>query len=71
MSISRHYILAAGGTGGHMMPAYALAAELIARGHRIALVTDDRGARIGGLPDGRCGDGRRTASSATGNNHPP
>lgn len=52
MSISRHYILAAGGTGGHMMPAYALATELIARGHRIALVTDDRGAKIGGLPDG-------------------
>ncbi len=52
MSISRHYILAAGGTGGHMMPAYALASELIARGHRIALVTDDRGAKIAGLPDG-------------------
>ncbi len=52
MSITRHYILAAGGTGGHMMPAYALASELIARGHRIALVTDDRGAKIGGLPDG-------------------
>lgn len=51
MTISRHYILAAGGTGGHMMPAYALAAELIQRGHRIALVTDDRGAKIPGLPD--------------------
>ena len=39
--ISRHYVLAAGGTGGHMVPAHALAEELIARGHRAALVTDD------------------------------
>ncbi|MFC7498756.1 undecaprenyldiphospho-muramoylpentapeptide beta-N-acetylglucosaminyltransferase [Enterovirga sp. GCM10030262] len=50
--ISRHYVLAAGGTGGHMVPAHALAEELIARGHRAALVTDDRGARIPGLFDG-------------------
>ena len=50
--ISRHYVLAAGGTGGHMVPAHALAEELIARGHRVALVTDDRGARIPGLFDG-------------------
>lgn len=51
MSITRHFLLTAGGTGGHMMPAYALAAELIARGHRVALVTDDRGAKIGGAPE--------------------
>lgn len=50
--ISRHYVLAAGGTGGHMVPAHALAEELIARGHRVALVTDERGARIPGLFDG-------------------
>ena len=49
MSMSRHYVLAAGGTGGHMMPAHALAEELILRGHRVALITDDRGARIPGL----------------------
>lgn len=49
MSFSHHYVLAAGGTGGHMMPAHALAEELLARGHRCALVTDDRGARIPGL----------------------
>ncbi|MFM7378559.1 MAG: glycosyltransferase, partial [Erythrobacter sp.] len=30
---SRHYVLAAGGTGGHLIPAFALAAELHARGH--------------------------------------
>ncbi|HYN46686.1 MAG TPA: undecaprenyldiphospho-muramoylpentapeptide beta-N-acetylglucosaminyltransferase [Allosphingosinicella sp.] len=49
--MSRHYVLAAGGTGGHMVPAHALAEELLARGHRVALVTDDRGARIPGLFD--------------------
>ena len=51
MAMSRHYVLAAGGTGGHMMPAHALAEELLARGHRVALITDDRGARIPGLFD--------------------
>ena len=51
MTMSRHYVLAAGGTGGHMMPAHALAEELMARGHRVALITDDRGARIPGLFD--------------------
>ncbi len=50
--LSRHYVLAAGGTGGHMIPAHALAEELIRRGHRVALVTDDRGARIPGLFEG-------------------
>jgi UDP-N-acetylglucosamine--N-acetylmuramyl-(pentapeptide) pyrophosphoryl-undecaprenol N-acetylglucosamine transferase len=49
MSVTRHFVLAAGGTGGHMMPAHALAAELVARGHRVALVTDERGAKIPGL----------------------
>jgi UDP-N-acetylglucosamine--N-acetylmuramyl-(pentapeptide) pyrophosphoryl-undecaprenol N-acetylglucosamine transferase len=52
MSVSRHYVLAAGGTGGHMIPAHALAEELMRRGHRVALVTDDRGARIPGLFEG-------------------
>jgi len=51
MTMSRHYVLAAGGTGGHMMPAHALAEELMLRGHRVALITDDRGARIPGLFD--------------------
>ncbi len=50
--MKRHYVLAAGGTGGHMVPAHALAAELIARGHSVALVTDARGARIPGLFQG-------------------
>ncbi|MXO72798.1 undecaprenyldiphospho-muramoylpentapeptide beta-N-acetylglucosaminyltransferase [Alteraurantiacibacter buctensis] len=49
--VSRHYVLAAGGTGGHLTPAFALAAELVARGHHVALVTDERGAAIPGKPD--------------------
>ena len=49
--VSRHYVLAAGGTGGHLIPAFALAAELARRGHHVALVTDDRGARIPGKPE--------------------
>jgi UDP-N-acetylglucosamine--N-acetylmuramyl-(pentapeptide) pyrophosphoryl-undecaprenol N-acetylglucosamine transferase len=52
VTITRHFVLAAGGTGGHMIPAHALAAELIARGHRVALVTDERGAKVPGLFDG-------------------
>jgi UDP-N-acetylglucosamine--N-acetylmuramyl-(pentapeptide) pyrophosphoryl-undecaprenol N-acetylglucosamine transferase len=35
-----------------MIPAHALAAELISRGHRVALITDARGAKIPGLFDG-------------------
>ncbi|MEY2944267.1 MAG: undecaprenyldiphospho-muramoylpentapeptide beta-N-acetylglucosaminyltransferase [Pseudomonadota bacterium] len=49
--ISRHYILAAGGTGGHLIPAFALAAELEARGHHVSLITDMRGAAIPGRPE--------------------
>ncbi|WP_018075597.1 undecaprenyldiphospho-muramoylpentapeptide beta-N-acetylglucosaminyltransferase [Novosphingobium nitrogenifigens] len=48
--VSRHYVLAAGGTGGHLIPAFALATELERRGHHVALITDDRGARIPGKP---------------------
>lgn len=50
MKAKRHYLLSAGGTGGHMLPAYALAQELINRGHRVALVSDDRGLKIPGAP---------------------
>jgi UDP-N-acetylglucosamine--N-acetylmuramyl-(pentapeptide) pyrophosphoryl-undecaprenol N-acetylglucosamine transferase len=44
--------LAAGGTGGHMVPAHALAAELKVRGHGVMLVTDERGAKIPALFEG-------------------
>jgi UDP-N-acetylglucosamine--N-acetylmuramyl-(pentapeptide) pyrophosphoryl-undecaprenol N-acetylglucosamine transferase len=48
--ISRHFVLAAGGTGGHLIPAFALAAELEERGHHVALITDERGVAIPGKP---------------------
>lgn len=40
------FLLAAGGTGGHIFPAEALARALLARGVRVALVTDPRGGRF-------------------------
>lgn len=43
-----HILLAAGGTGGHVFPAEALASELIGRGYRLGLVTDKRGKAYGG-----------------------
>lgn len=44
-------LMAAGGTGGHMFPAQALAETLLARGWRVKLSTDARGARYtGGFP---------------------
>ena len=61
-----NFVLAAGGTGGHMIPAHALAVELKNRGHGVLLITDDRGARFPGifenvpvhiLPAGRLGGG--------------
>ncbi|MBU0799897.1 MAG: undecaprenyldiphospho-muramoylpentapeptide beta-N-acetylglucosaminyltransferase, partial [Alphaproteobacteria bacterium] len=36
-------LLSAGGTGGHMFPAAALARDLISRGYTVALATDPRG----------------------------
>ena len=61
-----NFVLAAGGTGGHMVPAHALAAELVSRGHGVLVITDARGAKIPGLfdkipvhvlPAGRLGGG--------------
>lgn len=44
-------LIAAGGTGGHMFPAQALAEAMVARGWRVRLSTDARGARYaGGFP---------------------
>jgi UDP-N-acetylglucosamine--N-acetylmuramyl-(pentapeptide) pyrophosphoryl-undecaprenol N-acetylglucosamine transferase len=48
----RRIVLAAGGTGGHMFPARALAEALVKRGVRVALITDARGAGFGDeVPD--------------------
>lgn len=38
-------LIAAGGTGGHMFPAQALAEAMLGRGWRVKLTTDARGAR--------------------------
>jgi len=46
--------LAAGGTGGHLFPAEALARELISRGHAVVIHTERRGAQyaqaLAGIP---------------------
>jgi UDP-N-acetylglucosamine--N-acetylmuramyl-(pentapeptide) pyrophosphoryl-undecaprenol N-acetylglucosamine transferase len=48
----RPILLAAGGTGGHMFPAEALARELLRRGRTVHLATDRRGRGFGErLPD--------------------
>jgi UDP-N-acetylglucosamine--N-acetylmuramyl-(pentapeptide) pyrophosphoryl-undecaprenol N-acetylglucosamine transferase len=55
-------LLAAGGTGGHLFPAEALAHELKARGYAVHLVTDRRAERYAGsFP----ADEIHTVSSAT------
>ncbi|MCP3972756.1 MAG: UDP-N-acetylglucosamine--N-acetylmuramyl-(pentapeptide) pyrophosphoryl-undecaprenol N-acetylglucosamine transferase [Rhodobacteraceae bacterium] len=44
-------VIAAGGTGGHMFPAQALAETMLRAGWRVKLSTDERGARYtGGFP---------------------
>jgi UDP-N-acetylglucosamine--N-acetylmuramyl-(pentapeptide) pyrophosphoryl-undecaprenol N-acetylglucosamine transferase len=49
MNSSPLILLAAGGTGGHLFPAEALAVELMKRGMRVRLVTDSRALRYSGL----------------------
>ena len=50
-TLPRPILLAAGGTGGHLFPAFALAEELRRRGRLVDLVTDERGDRYGtGFP---------------------
>ena len=52
MTAAAHFLIAAGGTGGHMVPAHAVARALERRGHRASLITDARGARLPGLFEG-------------------
>lgn len=47
----RTILLSAGGTGGHLYPAEALAQELLRRGHRVVIVTDKRGHAFKSLGD--------------------
>jgi len=46
-NVAAQFAICAGGTGGHLFPAQALSAELKRRGHRIVLLTDERGLRFG------------------------
>jgi UDP-N-acetylglucosamine--N-acetylmuramyl-(pentapeptide) pyrophosphoryl-undecaprenol N-acetylglucosamine transferase len=48
---SQPIILAAGGTGGHLYPAEALAQELLNRGHTVIIITDKRGSAFRKLGD--------------------
>jgi UDP-N-acetylglucosamine--N-acetylmuramyl-(pentapeptide) pyrophosphoryl-undecaprenol N-acetylglucosamine transferase len=45
--MSGPFVLAAGGTGGHLFPAQALASELMRRGRRVVVMTDGRGHNYG------------------------
>jgi UDP-N-acetylglucosamine--N-acetylmuramyl-(pentapeptide) pyrophosphoryl-undecaprenol N-acetylglucosamine transferase len=61
--MSRTCVVAAGGTGGHMFPAEALAREMAARGWRVILATDHRGEKFAhGFP----ADDRLFLDAATG-----
>ena len=49
---AKQILISAGGTGGHMFPAEALARDLIGRGYRVALATDVRGKKYEPFADG-------------------
>lgn len=60
---ARLLVIAAGGTGGHMFPAQALAQTMLRRGWRVVLSTDARGLRYaGGFPEAVA---RREVAAAT------
>jgi UDP-N-acetylglucosamine--N-acetylmuramyl-(pentapeptide) pyrophosphoryl-undecaprenol N-acetylglucosamine transferase len=70
--VSAHYVLAAGGTGGHLFPAEALALELLSRGKEVHLFTDARAESFGPVSEiqihhvraGRFGGGAANAAQA-------
>ncbi len=61
-------LVAAGGTGGHLFPAEALAAALAKRGTAVHLATDHRAARFGGA---FAADSIHVIASATLSGHNP
>lgn len=62
------YLLSAGGTGGHLFPAQALANELRSRGAKVHLATDNRAAKYAG--DFPCDDMHVIASATFGSKNP-
>jgi UDP-N-acetylglucosamine--N-acetylmuramyl-(pentapeptide) pyrophosphoryl-undecaprenol N-acetylglucosamine transferase len=50
--VSMSFVLAAGGTGGHVFPAEALAGELLGRGSRVHLLSDGRADAFAGRVSG-------------------
>jgi UDP-N-acetylglucosamine--N-acetylmuramyl-(pentapeptide) pyrophosphoryl-undecaprenol N-acetylglucosamine transferase len=50
MKIARPIILVAGGTGGHVFPAQALASELCSHGYKVILITEKRGEAFQQMP---------------------
>src|ERR1700722_9134772 len=42
-NFEKRIVLSAGGTGGHVFPAQALAHELASQGYKVFIFTDDRG----------------------------
>ncbi len=46
ITTDKKIILAAGGTGGHLFPAKALATELIKRGYKVDIITDKRALKL-------------------------
>lgn len=70
------YVIAAGGTGGHLFPAQALARKLLSDGHRVALITDARfeayskgfgEVEVYTIPSGRMGGGLAAKLSGVAN----
>ena len=45
-------LLSTGGTGGHMTPARALANDLLSRGYRVEVITDERGKKYQNMFEG-------------------
>lgn len=49
---AKKILLSAGGTGGHMTPALALGKDLLSRGYKVELATDERGMKYAQMFDG-------------------
>ncbi|MEO0412365.1 MAG: undecaprenyldiphospho-muramoylpentapeptide beta-N-acetylglucosaminyltransferase [Pseudomonadota bacterium] len=66
MSNEGHFVIAAGGTGGHMAPAFAVAQLMLDRGYSVTLITDERGQAFPGKPEKVATSVLQTAPPRTG-----